>query len=144
MWGSNKRRGIGVGTLDTLVGRNTRVVGDISFSGGLRVEGVVVGNVSTEGDAESVLMLSKHGTIEGEIRVAHVVLDGAVEGDVHAEGRLELGANARVSGDVYYSLLEMAEGASVNGKLVHRPPGQVLALSHERPEPEAKTGENNS
>jgi len=120
------------GRIDTLIGRNTRISGDLRFSGGLHVDGEIHGNVSADDASESMLSLSQNGSIRGEVRVPHIIINGSVEGDVHAEKRLELGAEARVTGDVYYNLVEIAVGATVNGKLVHKPAGPVLALSHQR------------
>ncbi|HEX5339687.1 MAG TPA: polymer-forming cytoskeletal protein [Gammaproteobacteria bacterium] len=119
------------GRIDTLVGRNTVITGDLRFSGGLHVDGTVQGNVSAEAGTDSVLSLSQHGMIKGEVRVPNVVVNGSVEGDIHAETRLDLGADARVNGDVYYSLIEMAVGAAVNGKMLHKPAGQVPKLTHQ-------------
>ena len=120
------------GRIDTLVGRNSRIKGDLAFNGGLHVDGEIQGSVNAEEGSESVLSLSQNGTIRGEVRVPHIVINGTVEGDVHAEKRLELGPAARVTGDVYYNLVEIAVGAAVNGKLVHKPAAPVLALSHQR------------
>jgi cytoskeletal protein CcmA (bactofilin family) len=120
------------GRIDTLIGRNTRISGDLRFSGGLHVDGEIHGNVGADDASESMLSLSQNGSIRGEVRVPHIIINGSVEGDVHAEKRLELGAEARVTGDVYYNLVEIAVGATVNGKLVHKPAGPVLALSHQR------------
>jgi len=64
--------------------------------------------------------LSERGTIEGEVKVPNVVVNGSVIGDVHAAGHVELASQARVHGNVYYSLIEMAMGAEVNGKLMHQ------------------------
>jgi cytoskeletal protein CcmA (bactofilin family) len=105
--------------IDSLIGNNTDIKGDIRFNGGLHIDGVVKGNVVAESD-DSVLTLSEHGRIEGEVRVGHVVLNGEVKGDVYAARHIELAPRARVAGDVYYHLIEMAMGAEVNGKLVHR------------------------
>lgn len=105
--------------IDSLIGRNTRVQGDMSFEGGLHVDGTVKGDVCAQGPESAVLTVSEHGTIEGEVRVPYVVLNGVVLGDVHAREHIELAAKARVEGDVYYGLMEMAMGAEVNGKLVH-------------------------
>ncbi len=117
--------------IDTLVGRNTRVEGDFSFTGGLHVDGDIRGNLTADGDPEAVLSISEFGKVEGDVHVPNVVLNGTVVGDVHASERVELAAAAKVTGDVYYNLIEMASGAAVNGKLVHRPKqDQVLALEH--------------
>ncbi len=103
--------------VDTLIGQNSLVMGDLKFEGGLHVDGTVRGNVGADGD-DSVLQLSEKGTIEGEVRVPFVVLNGVVKGDVYAYDHIELAPNARVEGNVYYNLIEMAMGAEVNGHLV--------------------------
>lgn len=117
--------------IDTLVGQKTEVHGDIVFSGGLHVDGTIRGNVSASDEASSVLTLSEHGSIEGEVRVPNIVLNGSVVGDVHASARVELAAKARVTGNVYYNLIEMAMGAEVNGSLVHQSEGHRPQLVHE-------------
>ncbi|MEQ8497738.1 MAG: polymer-forming cytoskeletal protein, partial [Gammaproteobacteria bacterium] len=103
------------------------------FGGGLHVDGTIKGNVSAEGDDRATLTVSDRGTIEGEVRVPYIILNGVVKGDVYASEHVELAARARVEGDVYYALIEMAMGAEVNGKLVRiveegRAP---LALDHD-------------
>lgn len=129
MLGGNKRKGAGLD--NTLVGHNTRIVGDVHFEGGLFVEGRVEGNIHAQ-ESGSRLSISEHGKVEGEVRVPHVVLNGAVVGDVYVSESVELGAKAKVEGNVYYNLIRMEAGATVNGKLVHKPGGQpVLALRHE-------------
>jgi cytoskeletal protein CcmA (bactofilin family) len=105
--------------VDTLVGAKVVFRGDIVFSGGLHVDGTVVGMVSAEPGAEALLMVSERGRIEGEIRVPHVVIDGVVKGDIHAHGKVELAAHARIEGNIHYRLLEMAAGAEVNGRIRH-------------------------
>jgi len=109
-----------VARIDTLIGQHSEIRGDIAFSGGLHVDGTIRGDVSAPDDSGSVLTLSEHGAIEGEVRVPHIILNGSVVGDVHAAERIELAARARVTGNVYYNLIEMAMGAEVNGSLVHR------------------------
>ncbi|MCP3670522.1 MAG: polymer-forming cytoskeletal protein [Gammaproteobacteria bacterium] len=103
----------------TVVGAGTKVIGDIFFSGGLHVDGHIRGNVQAEPDSTSALTLSEQGLIEGDISVPNVVVNGEVNGDVHGGHRVELAPKAKVTGTVYYNLLEMAMGASVNGQLIH-------------------------
>ncbi|MBW3568363.1 MAG: polymer-forming cytoskeletal protein [Proteobacteria bacterium] len=127
--GGNKRRG---SQMDTLVGHNTKIVGDIHFEGGLHVDGLIEGNVYAR-DAGSRLSISERGQVQGEVRVPEVMLNGMVKGDVYAGDRIELGIKAKVEGNVYYNLIRMEAGATVNGKLVHKPGGSpVLALKHEQ------------
>ena len=114
--------------IDNLVGPNSKVSGDIWFSGGCHVNGNVKGIVNAESDTESTLTISDEGIIEGGVKVPYVVLNGIVRGDVVASQRIELGPTARVVGNVYYNLIEMAIGAEINGKLVHQPEGKVPLL----------------
>ncbi len=114
--------------VDTLVGSNTRINGDLNFEGGCHVDGTVKGNVSADTESNSALSISEDGNVEGGVTVPYVVLHGIVRGDLFATKRVELGPTARVIGNVYYNLIEMAIGAEINGKLVHHPEGQVALL----------------
>lgn len=105
--------------IETLIGNTIEVRGDLIFRGGLHVDGKIIGNVIAEDGTDSMLVLSDHGSIEGEVRAPFVVLNGEVIGDVYAAERVELSSRARVNGNVFYNLLEMAMGAEVNGSLVH-------------------------
>lgn len=116
MFRQKKRRDAAI---STLVGKDTRVHGDVEFTGGCVVDGFVKGNVKSVNDEEATLSLSERGRIEGAVVVPHILLNGTVKGDVKATQRIELGRNARVIGNVQYSLIEMALGAEINGKLIH-------------------------
>jgi len=105
--------------IDSLVGAGTTVEGDVTFSGGLRIDGVVHGKVVTVDNQPATLVLSEQARIDGEVHVSHVVINGAVSGPVTANDYLELQAKARVNGDVVYRTLEMHVGAVVQGKLMH-------------------------
>jgi cytoskeletal protein CcmA (bactofilin family) len=119
--------------VSTVVGQGTAISGDLAFSGGLHLDGRVTGNVSGEADTRSTLTVSELGVIEGDVRVENLILNGTVIGDVYASERVELATNARVSGTVYYRLLEMAMGAEVNGKLVHTEVAPKAMLGYEGP-----------
>jgi cytoskeletal protein CcmA (bactofilin family) len=124
-------------TVDSLIGQNSQIVGDFRYSGGLHIDGTVKGNVLADEDDHAMLTLSDKGTIEGEVKVPFIILNGVVKGDVHAREHVELASNARVEGNVFYRLIEMAMGAEVNGKLVRIPEedNSRLVLSHGTPEP---------
>ncbi len=113
--------------LDTLIGQYTQLEGDIFFAGGLRVEGRIRGDVTAESE-ESLLTVSIDATIEGQVKVPYVILNGSVTGDVHAAEYIELAPQAQVNGNVYYRLIEMARGAKVNGNLVHMEEQSIPAL----------------
>jgi cytoskeletal protein CcmA (bactofilin family) len=116
MFGKRKRP---QAVIRTLVGADTRVHGDIEFSGGFHVDGYVKGNVEASREGHSTLSISENGCVEGSVIVPHLMLNGMIKGDVRVTERVELGPRARVIGNVQYRLLEMSIGAEVNGKLIH-------------------------
>lgn len=117
--------------IDTLVGAGTHIRGDVEFKGGLHVDGTIHGNVKAQAGEECWLSVSDSGVIEGEVRVPNVLLNGHVQGDVFALQRVELGATAKVLGNVHYTLIEMALGAQINGKLVHEREGSESSAQTE-------------
>lgn len=114
-------------SMETLIGPQVVIRGDVHFSGGLYIEGKVYGAVVAEDDSDAVLTVSESGLIEGEVRAPVVVVNGQLKGDVHARERIELASNARVEGNIYYRVVEMAAGAAITGRLIHgeAPPKQL-------------------
>jgi cytoskeletal protein CcmA (bactofilin family) len=110
--------------IDCLIGEGTTIEGNIEFSGGLRVDGNVHGNVLAGQGQSGTLVLSEQARIDGEIRVSHAVINGTVAGPVYASEYLELQSKANVTGDVHYRTLEMQLGAIVQGRLVYQPEGK--------------------
>lgn len=119
----------------TLVASSAEVRGDIAFSGGLHVQGLVEGNISVKGEGGR-LVIGETGSVKGEINVPRIVINGNVEGDVHATEHLELAEKAVIAGNVYYTVIEMVAGARVNGKLVRQDDGGRRHL----PSPEKVNG----
>ena len=105
--------------IDSLIGVTSRIEGNVVFSGGLRVDGLVRGNVVAVAEQPSTLVLSADARIDGEVQAAHIVVNGTINGPVHATETLELQAGSRVKGDVYYKTIEIHQGAVVEGRLVH-------------------------
>jgi len=120
-------------TIDSLIGLSTNIDGNLYFKGGLRIDGNVNGNVIADEEHGSMLIISEHAVISGEVRAAHVVVDGSIVGPVFSTELLELLPKARITGDVHYRALEMNSGATVTGQLTHTPEGAtgeaILQLS---------------
>ena len=105
--------------IDTLIGPQVTIHGDLVFSGGLYVEGRIHGKIIAEEGAKAILTLAEQGRIEGEVQAPIVVINGELHGDVHASERVELAARARVLGNVHYKVVEMRAGATLTGRLIH-------------------------
>ncbi len=138
---SKKRPFIKMAQLSTLLAEGVEVTGDLSFTGGMRVDGRIKGSITgKKGDAKSpaLLVLSAHGSIEGDVRCGDAVINGTVVGDLDIEHRLELQSDARVTGTIRYRQLQMDVGATVQGQLqrVEAAPaaGNVVELGADKTE----------
>lgn len=120
-----RRDNDGKAEVETLIGRSVSVQGDVEFSGGLHIDGRITGSVRSSAGVPAALTVSEHGVIEGSVAAPSVVLNGRVNGDIFASERVILGAKARVQGNVHYSVIEMALGAEISGKLVPHSGGEI-------------------
>lgn len=133
----------------SLVGAGSTFVGDLTFAGGLRIDGIVRGSVRcVGGEGAGMLVVSEQGVVEGEVRAAHLVVAGRINGPVHTTELVELQPKARVEGDVHYRALEMHHGAIIEGRLVHESSAQdfrgnlklAVAASKAAPKTESPRG----
>ena len=115
-----KKSGKPQSRIDSLIGAGTSVEGDVRFAGGLRVDGTIKGNVSAADGEHSTLVISEQARIEGDVCVAHLVINGTVAGAVTSSELLELQSRAQVTGDVQYNTIEIHLGAVIQGRLIHQ------------------------
>jgi cytoskeletal protein CcmA (bactofilin family) len=109
----------GTNTVETLIGPRVVIRGDVQFSGGLYVEGKIIGKIIAEEGSAAVLTISEQGMIDGEVHAPVVIIAGSLHGDIHASERVELSPTAKVQGNVHYKFVEMASGATLTGRLIH-------------------------
>jgi cytoskeletal protein CcmA (bactofilin family) len=114
--------------IDSLIGATTRIEGNVFFSGGLRVDGAVRGNVAALPDQPGTLVISEQARIDGEVAASHIVVSGTINGPVNAAETLELQTGSRVKGDVHYKSLEIQQGAVVEGRLVHHGGAEIKGV----------------
>ena len=116
----NKRPAIELTQLSSLIAEDVEIIGDLHFTGGIRIDGRIKGNViarAAEGK-RALLVLSDKGRIEGGVSCGDAVINGSVVGDLVVEHLLELQSNARVRGTIRYAHLQMDVGAAVSGQLI--------------------------
>lgn len=101
----------------SLIAQGSLIEGNFKFAEGLRVDGEVVGNIMARADVPSMLVVSETAVVQGELRADHIIINGSVNGPVHAAVLLELQPKARIRGDVHYAALEMHQGAIIDGDL---------------------------
>jgi cytoskeletal protein CcmA (bactofilin family) len=132
MFGDKKK--VASGAIETLIGKDTVVEGNVLFKGGLRVDGTIRGNVTAEDGASAILVISENALVEGEVHASHLVVNGTINGPVQSDGLVELQPKARITGNLRYRALEMHHGATVDGNLSHLEesrPGLKLAANNE-------------
>lgn len=134
MFGNKSNRGDQT-VVDTLIGAQVVIRGDLVFSGGLYIEGRIHGKVIAEDGSPAVVTLAEQGRIEGEVRAPVVIINGQLDGDVHAAERVELAAKARVQGNVHYQVVEMSAGAQLTGRLIHANAAAALPAPGEETAP---------
>lgn len=139
MWGgSNKIRS---SKIETLIGQNIEINGDLNFNGGLHLDGKIKGNVTSENATDSVLVVSEQGQITGDVSAPYAIINGTIKGNVYTSEKLELSHKACITGNVHYNKLEMASGASVNGNILHEKKERRL-LEHQGEEAKRAPNKN--
>jgi cytoskeletal protein CcmA (bactofilin family) len=96
---------------------DTKLTGDLFFSGKLHVFGSVTGNIISNTNANSYLILEEGSEVNGEIRAGNILVRSQITGNIFSFNRLSLKATAVIQGDVHYNELEMEQGSTINGNL---------------------------
>jgi cytoskeletal protein CcmA (bactofilin family) len=115
--------------LDTLLGKNTNINGDIKFSGVLVLDGNVTGSLIGS-NKDGVLTINESGRVEGKIEVANIIINGTVKGDIIASGKIEVASKASIEGNVYNQNIEMETGSKINGQLIYQEGEKVKKISN--------------
>jgi cytoskeletal protein CcmA (bactofilin family) len=115
--------------LDTLLGKNTSINGDVKFSGVLVLDGNVTGSL-VGSNKDGVLTINESGRVDGKIEVANIIINGTVKGDIIASGKIEVASKASIEGNVYYQNIEMEAGSKINGQLIYQEGEKVSKISN--------------
>jgi len=119
-------------TTDTLISPETKIKGDIYFSGNLYVYGKIEGNIIADDTAKATITVGGQGQVVGNIHAPQISIHGRVDGNVYASQHVELTTSSEVSGNVYYNLMQMDRGAKVNGSLLYKGENQVILTNESK------------
>lgn len=100
------------GEFTTIIGADAQFKGELSFQGGVRIDGQLEGTVQTKGK----ILVSKGGKLRAEVKAGSVAVEGQVDGNLTADDKIELRASAQLRGDVKASKLLVVEGATFVGR----------------------------
>ncbi len=95
----------------TVIGRDTKIKGEMSFDSGARILGTFEGKITSAGEIQIGSGAQCNASIVAEL----VVVDGNINGDINASSVLTLNADAHVVGDIVASKLVVIEGATFEG-----------------------------
>jgi len=113
----------------SLIAKGMEFHGDLQFSGILEIEGILVGNIVAHHDVVAEVRIRESGIIKGLIRAPVVIVNGVVDGDIYSSNHVELASKARVTGNIFYHLMEMVLGCIVHGQLSHKGSGEITQLN---------------
>ena len=103
----------------TSIGENCTIDGDITFDKTIEIHGKITGTVKiAENCTTAMLIIKKNGIVEGVVYGDEVVIEGEVIGNVTGKKKITIKSSSFVSGNVYYDILDMNGGATVNGNLI--------------------------
>jgi cytoskeletal protein CcmA (bactofilin family) len=132
--GSNKNQTMEVGSIN-IIGKGTKIVGDISSAGDVRIDGLLTGNIVISGK----LVLGPHGFVDGNITSVNAELEGEVKGIVNISETLSLKATAKINGDIVTSKLMIEPGALFTGSCNMGAKVKNIVQNTERLDASAKT-----
>jgi cytoskeletal protein CcmA (bactofilin family) len=123
----------------TIIGRDAKIKGELSFDASAKILGTFEGKIIAKGE----VVIGETATCRATVEAGNVIIDGPLEGDVIARDRLQLTAKAKVKGDITAGSLSVVEGASFVGHCKVGPEAVKLAdeLGHDL---EIKTGRKNA
>jgi len=103
--------------ITTLIDKDIVISGDTTYTGGIRVDGKIKGNLKVHGEEGSLLIMGHGSKITGDVEVEKAIINGEINGNVKCRDYLELNTNAIVNGSIEYDIIEVHEGSKINGIL---------------------------
>ena len=103
--------------ITTLIDKDIVISGDTTYTGGIRIDGKIKGNLKVHGDEGSLLIMGYGSTITGDVEVEKAIINGEINGNVKCNDYLELNTNAIVNGSIEYDIIEVQEGAKITADL---------------------------
>ena len=133
------RRSSGQSPIESSIGPNTYINGDIQGDGGLRVDGIVEGNIELTGN----LVVTESAKIRAQVKAKNISVAGAIQGDITAT-RVEILDTGRVWGDLTVKALLINEGAYFRGQTLMPQDLQPPQLEAPKSEEETTTSRSSS
>ena len=103
--------------ITTLIDKDIVISGDTTYTGGIRLDGKINGNLKVHGEEDSLLIMGHGSKITGDVEVEKAIINGEINGNIKCHDYLELNTNAIVNGSIEYDIIEVHEGSKITGNL---------------------------
>jgi len=124
------------------IGKSVIIKGELSGSEDLYVDGIVEGKIELEGNN---LVIGPNGKVHANVNAKGVVVQGKLEGNIHADERAELRSSAVATGDIFTQRIAIEDGAYFKGKVdiqrdVAKPTSAAVSKADQKPETKSAVG----
>ena len=114
--------------LESFLGKNTQVDGEITVKGTLRLDGRVNGNVNADW-----LVLGEGGFIKGDVKANGIIVGGQIEGNLTAKEVVDIKHKGGITGDISTTKLAVSEGGIIDGRVsMRRETSNIIELKQEK------------
>jgi len=100
-------------SINTIIGPNTNVTGDVEAGGFTRIDGSIRGEVKAKGR----VVIGERARMKGNLSGTNITVGGVVFGNIIADGHLVILSTAVVIGDIITRRIQADDGCFVNGKV---------------------------
>ena len=117
--------------IDTLIGQNTKIKGDIKFSGSIRIVGFFEGNLNSE---NGTVIIGEHAKVQADINTKVAIIKGTVNGNINAKVNVEVFVPAKITGNIKSPNIAMESGVIFNGKCKMDKRNRIKTIARNTPE----------
>ena len=129
----------------TVIGENCVIEGDVTFEKTIEVHGKIIGTLKiAENCTSASLVIKKTGIVEGDVYGSDVIIEGEVVGNVSGKKEIKIENSAFISGNVYYDILDVQGGATINGNLIRNKGKEPQKLENKSSAPVESIDKNES
>ena len=129
----------------TVIGENCVIEGDVTFEKTIEVHGKIIGTLKiAENCTSASLVIKKTGIVEGDVYGSDVMIEGEVVGNVSGKKEIKIENSAFISGNVYYDILDVQGGATINGNLIRNKGKEPQKLENKSSAPVESIDKNES
>lgn len=124
---------------DIIIGLSSKIVGDLSSEGSIRIDGKVDGDIKSSGD----VIIGDHAEVNADIEAEYCEISGKVSGSIHTETQLKIFKSGQLDGDITVSSFTIEEGGIFSGNCIINPDKKERKSASDKSKKHDKKEQNN-